>query len=156
VSSNRHSFHSFFCFIVYFDSIQQAQQSILKTNRSTEDMFDCALLNCRQGKRRFSSFANRLYCKVISALKPIRAATVLRIGIVPLACLYSFTALNAQSLSAGSDVARPIPGAGHDYIHMLSETVNPSNGSVSINIQLPTENARGFSAHCHAVQLWGS
>jgi hypothetical protein len=31
-----------------------------------------------------------------------------------------------------TDQAPPIPGAGHDYIHFLNETVSPSSGSVSI------------------------
>ena len=50
-----------------------------------------------------------------------------------------------QLTSIGNDVARPVPGRGHDYIAMLAETVNPANGSVNIKIPLPTPNARGFS-----------
>jgi hypothetical protein len=43
----------------------------------------------------------------------------------------------AQITNVTNDQSTPIPGAGHDYIHLLSETVNPSNGSVSIRIQPP-------------------
>ncbi|MGH9325132.1 MAG: hypothetical protein ACRD2B_00370, partial [Terriglobia bacterium] len=39
----------------------------------------------------------------------------------------------------------PIPGAGHDYIHMLTETVNPANGSVSLRIQVPVPKGRGLT-----------
>ena len=50
-----------------------------------------------------------------------------------------------QVLNVGDDTSTPIPGAGHDYIKMLSETVNPANGSVSIRIQAPTPTGRGIS-----------
>src|ERR1700728_947538 len=50
-----------------------------------------------------------------------------------------------QILNVGDDTSTPIPGAGHDYIKMLSETVNPANGSVSIRIQTPTPPGRGIS-----------
>ena len=42
------------------------------------------------------------------------------------------------------ETATPIPG-GHDYIHLLSETVNQSNGSLAFNIQLPVPKSRGIS-----------
>jgi YD repeat-containing protein len=45
----------------------------------------------------------------------------------------------------GDQVTRPIPGAGHDYIHGLSETVNPENGTLSIKIDLPVPTDRGFT-----------
>ncbi|HEX4005473.1 MAG TPA: RHS repeat-associated core domain-containing protein [Acidobacteriaceae bacterium] len=38
----------------------------------------------------------------------------------------------------------PVPGAGHDYIHLLSETVNPANGSLSITIRMPAPAGRGI------------
>jgi RHS repeat-associated protein len=50
----------------------------------------------------------------------------------------------AQITSPPDPVNRPIPG-GHDYIHMLSETVNPADGSVSLDIKLPTPAGRGIS-----------
>jgi len=41
-----------------------------------------------------------------------------------------------------ADQAPPTPGVGHDYTHFLNETVNPSNGSVSIRISVPTPSGR--------------
>jgi RHS repeat-associated protein len=42
-----------------------------------------------------------------------------------------------------SDVtSTPIPGAGHSYIQMLNETVNPANGSVSVRLGLPVPPGR--------------
>ncbi len=51
----------------------------------------------------------------------------------------------AQLLNVADDTSTPVPDAGHDYIHMLSETVNPANGAVSIRIQLPTPPGRGIN-----------
>jgi RHS repeat-associated protein len=51
----------------------------------------------------------------------------------------------AQTVNLGDDVARPMPGKGHDYIHGLSETVNPANGTVSIKIDLPVPQGRGIT-----------
>ncbi|MGD0224645.1 MAG: RHS repeat-associated core domain-containing protein [Terriglobia bacterium] len=39
----------------------------------------------------------------------------------------------------------PIPGSGHDYIKMFSETVNPANGSLSVRIQVPIPKGRGLT-----------
>ncbi len=39
----------------------------------------------------------------------------------------------------------PTPGAGHDYIHMLDETVNPADGNVSVEISLPVPPGRGLT-----------
>jgi RHS repeat-associated protein len=51
----------------------------------------------------------------------------------------------AQIANVTNDQSTPIPGAGHDYIHLLSETVNPSNGSVSIRIQPPMPKGRNLT-----------
>jgi RHS repeat-associated protein len=50
-----------------------------------------------------------------------------------------------QILNVTNATSTPIPGAGHDYIKMLSETVNPANGSVSIRIQVPVPPGRGIT-----------
>jgi len=50
-----------------------------------------------------------------------------------------------QITNNNDDTSTPIPGAGHDYLHLLSETVNPANGSVSIRINVPTPKGRGLS-----------
>ena len=48
----------------------------------------------------------------------------------------------AQITNVTNDQATPIPGAGHDYIKMLSETVSPANGQVSVRIDMPTPRGR--------------
>lgn len=48
----------------------------------------------------------------------------------------------AQITNVTEDQAPPTPGVGHDYIHMLSETVNPATGSVSIRISVPAPPGR--------------
>lgn len=51
----------------------------------------------------------------------------------------------AQIAVVDDTTSTPIPGVGHDYIHMLSETVNPANGSVSVRVQLPVPKGRGIT-----------
>lgn len=51
---------------------------------------------------------------------------------------------DAQVLTLTNSTASPIPGAGHGYIYLLNETVNPANGSVSVNISLPMPKGRGI------------
>ena len=41
--------------------------------------------------------------------------------------------------------ATPIPGSGHDYIHLLSETVDPASGSVNLNINFGAPKGRGIA-----------
>lgn len=48
----------------------------------------------------------------------------------------------AQMSNVTNTTATPIPGVGHDYIQMLTETVNPANGSVSLRIAVPIPPAR--------------
>lgn len=48
-----------------------------------------------------------------------------------------------QMTAVTNSTSTPIPGAGHDYIKMLSETVNPANGSVSMRLQTPVPAGRG-------------
>ena len=52
---------------------------------------------------------------------------------------------SAQSNVITDQTSTPIPGAGHDYIQMLAETVNPANGSLSLHINLPTAPGRELS-----------
>lgn len=52
---------------------------------------------------------------------------------------------SAQITNVTDTASTPIEGAGHDYIHLLSETVNPANGSVSLRIQVPLPKGRGIS-----------
>lgn len=52
---------------------------------------------------------------------------------------------NAQITNVDGPQASPIPGAGHDYIRGLQETVDPAYGSVSVRIDLGAPASRGFS-----------
>jgi RHS repeat-associated protein len=49
---------------------------------------------------------------------------------------------SAQITNVTDDTSTPTPGTGHDYVKMLSETVNPANGSLSIRIQVPVPKGR--------------
>ena len=51
----------------------------------------------------------------------------------------------AQLTNVTADQAVPTPAAGHDYIHLLSETVNPADGSVSVKINVPLPQSRGLT-----------
>jgi hypothetical protein len=71
---------------------------------------------------------------------------VFRILLVLLAVTFCFAPFaHAQITNVTNDQATPIPGAGHDYIKMLSETVQPSNGQLSIRIDVPTLPGRGIT-----------
>ena len=54
-------------------------------------------------------------------------------------------AAHAQVTSPPDITNKPIPGVGHDYIQMLSETVNPADGTVNLKINLPVPAGRGVS-----------
>lgn len=60
-------------------------------------------------------------------------------------CLFTTSTASAQITAVDDTTATPIPGVGHDYIHLLSETVNPASGSISLRINIPTPKARGFT-----------
>ena len=67
------------------------------------------------------------------------------VGAVILVALSISSVAHAQITDVADDTIPPIPGAGHDYIHMLSEIVNPANGTVSLKIALPVPKGRGIS-----------
>ena len=50
-----------------------------------------------------------------------------------------------QVRNVTDDQATPTPGAGHDYIRMLTETVNPANGALSVRVQVPMPKGRGLA-----------
>ncbi len=54
----------------------------------------------------------------------------------------------------------PTFGAGHDYIQMLGETVNPANGSVSLRLNVPVPKGRGptpsFSLAYDSAGVYGA
>lgn len=51
----------------------------------------------------------------------------------------------AQFVSVTNSTSVPIPGAGHDYINGISETVDPANGATSVRLQVPTPPGRRLS-----------
>lgn len=53
--------------------------------------------------------------------------------------------LSGQITNVTDETSTPVPGAGHNYIHALNETVDPSNGSVSIAIDVPVPASRGVT-----------
>lgn len=54
-------------------------------------------------------------------------------------------AASGQITDVTNVTSTPIPGRGHDYIKLLSETVSPANGAVSLRIQVPTPPGRRLS-----------
>ena len=76
-----------------------------------------------------------------------RLARLLLLRQLAIACLFLIlvAACQAQVNNVTDETSTPIEGAGHDYIKMLSETVNPANGSVSLRIQVPTPKGRGIT-----------
>src|SRR5262249_28576282 len=63
--------------------------------------------------------------------------------LVPLGAVVLLTSIS--SLAQANVISTPIPGVGHDYIHMLNETVNPATGAVSVRITVPVPPGRGLT-----------
>ncbi|WP_164981467.1 RHS repeat-associated core domain-containing protein [Silvibacterium dinghuense] len=64
--------------------------------------------------------------------------------------VYACRSADAQTPNTGmtniiNTPQTPIPGVGHDYLHLLNETVNPADGTVSINIAIPVTASRGYT-----------
>ena len=71
---------------------------------------------------------------------------LVRRALLLLVFAFAFVSVSeAQITNVTDDVATPIPGAGHDYIRLLSETVNPANGSLSLRISVPLPKGRGIT-----------
>lgn len=77
------------------------------------------------------------------------ARSFILIALFGLGSVFLAQTANAQGAPAFNDVSNqtqtPIPGAGHDYQHLLGETVNFSNGSVSFKISFPVAPSRGIT-----------
>jgi hypothetical protein len=75
---------------------------------------------------------------VVAGLAPpvIRARRLLSLTV---------SASRAQIANVTDSTSTPVPGLGHDYIHMLAETVNPANGSVSLRIHVPLPPGRNLT-----------
>jgi RHS repeat-associated protein len=67
-------------------------------------------------------------------------------NLVALATLVFLTATVQAQVTNVTDVeSTPIPGTGHDYLHMLNETINPANGSLSVRINVPVPEGRSLT-----------
>ena len=51
----------------------------------------------------------------------------------------------AQMPPSSSTTSTPVPGAGHDYLGEIAETVNPATGSTSIRISATMPPGRGLT-----------
>jgi RHS repeat-associated protein len=51
----------------------------------------------------------------------------------------------AQATGVTNSTSVPIPGVGHDYIEAFNEVTDPTNGSVSLRLAVPTPPGRGIS-----------
>jgi hypothetical protein len=51
----------------------------------------------------------------------------------------------AQIPPSNNTTSTPIPGAGHDYLGGLAETVNPANGSLSVRLPVIMPPSRGIT-----------
>jgi len=82
-------------------------------------------------------------CRFFSSLFSIFTKAAL-LCCVLLSC--SFLADAQQSLGpVNGSTSTPIPGAGHDYLGDLVDTVNPANGSLSVRINTPVPQGRGLT-----------
>ncbi|MGH9354576.1 MAG: hypothetical protein ACRD10_00420, partial [Terriglobia bacterium] len=75
----------------------------------------------------------------------LRLSWLVRVYISACLLLISTSFACGQIINASADQQAPIPGAGHDYIHMLTETVNPADGSLNVRIQVPIPKGRGLT-----------
>jgi len=83
---------------------------------------------------------------IVSPVVFLRFCRILRPTVVTILALLLAPLVLAQFPSAvNNDTRTPVPGSGHDYINMLSETVDPSNGSLSVHISTPVPPSRGIT-----------
>jgi hypothetical protein len=53
--------------------------------------------------------------------------------------------LRAQIANVTASTSTPTPGVGHDYVKLLSETVDPATGSLSLRLGVPAPTSRGLA-----------
>ncbi|HTW80609.1 MAG TPA: hypothetical protein VME23_13770, partial [Terracidiphilus sp.] len=68
------------------------------------------------------------------------------VAVVALAAVGPMMGQTAPAAGAVDGSVQPPIAGGHDYVHLLSETVNPATGSLSVRIQLPVPKGRGITA----------
>ncbi len=80
-------------------------------------------------------------------MKTLRSTYLPASVLLGLFCLCLVCNINkawAQFPDANGPRAVPRPDLGHDYIHLLDETVSPANGSVNLKIDIPLPPGRGI------------
>src|SRR5258707_13919637 len=93
-------------------------------------------------------------CRIVSCLLDYSGVSALALFLSMCASAQDFPHPTEQMVN--DEVATPMPG-GHDYQHITSETVNPSNGSVGFRIQYPMPpGTRNYSSVLVGIQLCGS
>ena len=60
-------------------------------------------------------------------------------------CLFFISNAYGQMPASSSTTSTPVPGAGHDYLGDIGETVNPATGSLSIRISATMPAGRGLT-----------
>ncbi len=85
-------------------------------------------------------------CATRVRLLPILVLTTLLAGVPGIISGQSSAGLiTSVGPSVTAETAVPVPGVGHDYLHLLSETVDPSSGSVNVTVQIPLPKSRGIT-----------
>ena len=69
----------------------------------------------------------------------------LTVSLFILVAFFQLPSSFCQLLDIGPDTAVSVPGAGHDYVQMLSETVDPSSGATSVRIAVPVPPGRALT-----------
>ena len=97
------------------------------------------------------SFASRPLFLQQTQLQPALSSLIRSIVFLVFICCLLDPRLHAQgsiytssAQTVTNETMTPTPG-GHDYIHLLSETVSPSNGSVSYRLDYPMPKGRGLN-----------
>lgn len=104
----------------------------VKTQTQSVDFGSRARARIRK-RVEFSPLAGTLSCI---------AKTAIALGLLAGAGrIYSQAMLN----SVNNQTQMPVPGVGHDYQHLLGETVDLANGAVSFKLTFPTPKGRGWS-----------
>ena len=77
----------------------------------------------------------------------MRSSTAILSGCaVAFLVLFAFASRSyGQMPVSSSTTSTPVPGAGHDYLGSIADTVNPANGSVSLRINATVPSGRGLT-----------
>jgi YD repeat-containing protein len=94
----------------------------------------------------------------ISAIRIVAQPAIALILITMALQIQAQTASTAPTNVVSYATSTPTFGAGHDYIQMLGETVDPGSGQLSLRINIPTPKGRGldfpFSLNYDSAGVW--